>query len=66
MNRITIFNILIGYSNVRLYFIFQTFFAIGFGDIEMVTYCGRSVAIITGIVVRSSALFKLTRFYEYL
>ncbi|KAI1722752.1 calcium-activated SK potassium channel domain-containing protein [Ditylenchus destructor] len=27
-----------------------TFFAIGFGDIEMVTYCGRSAAILTGLV----------------
>ena len=30
-----------------------TFFAIGFGDIEMVTYCGRSAAILTGLVVIS-------------
>uniref|UniRef100_A0A915ED51 Potassium channel domain-containing protein n=1 Tax=Ditylenchus dipsaci TaxID=166011 RepID=A0A915ED51_9BILA len=33
-----------------IWFEVVTFFAIGFGDIEMVTYCGRTVAIATGIV----------------
>uniref|UniRef100_A0A914R8L8 Potassium channel domain-containing protein n=1 Tax=Parascaris equorum TaxID=6256 RepID=A0A914R8L8_PAREQ len=30
---------------------FQTFFSIGYGDVQVETYCGRALAIITGIVV---------------
>lgn len=30
---------------------FQTFFSIGYGDVQVETYCGRALAIITGIIV---------------
>ena len=36
-----------------VWFTVVTFFAIGCGDIVMETYCGRSLAIAVGIVVRS-------------
>lgn len=33
----------------------QTFFAIGYGDLQVETYCGRSLAVLTGIVVSAGS-----------
>lgn len=40
-----------------MWFIMVTFMSIGYGDIVPRTYCGRTLSISTGIVVRKSLLF---------
>jgi len=42
-----------------MWFVMVTFMSIGYGDIVPKTYCGRTLSITTGIVVRHALMYFL-------